>query len=253
MAGSMSGFMCVGSPVWYGQSVQTSGLPVTVLVIFAWAAPAISAPKRWHAPHRRAHRANLETPPESWLNFSIRRSHSDSWPSAEEMDDHAGPERLFRNLAHPALPKGRIERTVDGRVSFDLKRPRRGTTRLLFEPLAFIARMAALIPRPGSNQTRFFGIYGTASLLRRYVLPTPPEPTPERPVAPERPRRMLRADLLRRVFDTDDLACSCGGRFRLIAVLTQPDVVQIVAAAIIMSAQKPARGPPSRPARTALT
>ena len=105
--------------------------------------------------------------------------------------DDAGLERLCRYLQRPALPKGRIERTVDGRVSFELKRPRHGTTRLLFEPLAFIARMAALIPRPGSNQIRFFGVSASAAPLRRFVLPSPPEATPARPVAPERPRRML--------------------------------------------------------------
>ena len=104
--------------------------------------------------------------------------------------------------------------------------------------------MAALLPRPGSNQIRFFGIYAPAASLRSAFLPTLSEPTPSRPVAPERPKRLRRADLIRRVFAMDDLARDCGGRFRLIAVLTQPDVAQVVAAAIILSSQKTARGPP---------
>ena len=155
-------------------------------------------------------------------------------------------ERLVRYLGRPPLAKGRVERTVDGRVAIQLKRPRRGVTRFLFEPIAFIARLAALIPPRKSHQTRYFGVYAAASPLRSLVLPEPPEPTPTRPVAPKRPQRMRHADLLMRVFLVDVLACPCGGRLRLIAVLTNPDVVQIVAAAIILSHQQPARAPPER-------
>ena len=79
------------------------------------------------------------------------------------------------------------------------------------------------------------GSFASAAPLRRFVLPSAPEATPARPVAPERPRRMLRDDLLRRVFLVDLLAYPCGGRLRLISVITQPDVVEVVAAAIILS------------------
>ena len=33
-----------------------------------------------------------------------------------------------------------------------------GTTQVIFEPLDFIARLAALIPRPRANLTRFHGV-----------------------------------------------------------------------------------------------
>jgi hypothetical protein len=155
-------------------------------------------------------------------------------------------ERMLRYFGRPALPRGRIERRIDDTVVFKLKRPRRGVTEFLFKPVAFLARISALIPRPMSNQIRYFGVYSAASSLREYVLPVPPDATPTRPAAPERPKRMSWADLLQRVFLVDILRCPCGGRLRIIAILTKPDVVAAVAAAIILSHQQPARAPPPR-------
>jgi hypothetical protein len=55
---------------------------------------------------------------------------------------------------------------------------------------------------------------------------------------------MKRADLLARVFGFNVLACPCGGHFRPIAVITQPDVIQAVLAAMVLSNHTPARAPP---------
>ncbi len=47
-----------------------------------------------------------------------------------------------------------------GNVRYQLKTPYRdGTTHVIFEPLDFIARLAALIPRPRTNLTRFHGVF----------------------------------------------------------------------------------------------
>ena len=78
-------------------------------------------------------------------------------------------ERLLRYVARPPLPKGRVERLVDGRVVYHLKRPRRGVTQFIFEISAFIARLAALIPRPGSHQIRYFGAYSNGSSIRDLI------------------------------------------------------------------------------------
>jgi hypothetical protein len=44
----------------------------------------------------------------------------------------------------------------DGLVVHELKRPfRDGTTEFLFEPLDFLARLAALVPRPRSHLLRY--------------------------------------------------------------------------------------------------
>lgn len=152
-------------------------------------------------------------------------------------------ERLLRYLARPPLSLDRLSRLPDGRIQLRLKRARGRVTRYLFEPVALLARLAALIPPPHRNQVLYFGALATASPLRPFVIPVPPDPTPARPVAPPRPRRMSHPDLLRRTLAVEFLRCDCGGTLRRIAVIRDPDVVQAVAAAIIMSTPS-TRGPP---------
>ena len=159
-------------------------------------------------------------------------------------------ERLCRYLLRPAVPAERLRMLPDGRVSLALKRPRGAVRELRFEPVAFLARLAALVPPPMFNMVRWFGPLSSASPRRAAVLPDPPASTPDRPTAPPRPGRMSHADLLRRVFLIDLLACPCGGRLRQIAVITDPDIVQAILAAVILSHQAPARAPPERPHRS---
>ena len=46
--------------------------------------------------------------------------------------------------------------TGQGNIRYRLKTPYRdGTTHVIFEPLDFIARLAALVPKPPVNLTRF--------------------------------------------------------------------------------------------------
>ncbi len=49
--------------------------------------------------------------------------------------------------------------TTYGKIRYQLKTPYRdGTTHVIFEPLDFIARLAALVPKPRVNLTRFHGV-----------------------------------------------------------------------------------------------
>jgi Putative transposase len=65
-------------------------------------------------------------------------------------------ERRCRYISRPAVAIQRISRTADGRVRYTLKTPYRdGTTHVMFEALDFLARLAALVPSPGVNLTRF--------------------------------------------------------------------------------------------------
>ena len=58
-------------------------------------------------------------------------------------------ERLCRYIARPALASSRLSLTEDGQVCYVFKTPwRDGTTHVVLEPVDFIARLAALIPRP---------------------------------------------------------------------------------------------------------
>jgi hypothetical protein len=57
--------------------------------------------------------------------------------------------------------------------------------------------------------------------------PPPPRPPPPRPQRYVRPRHYAWADLLRRTFAVDVLDCpECGGRLRLLATITQREVIE---------------------------
>ena len=58
---------------------------------------------------------------------------------------------------------------------YRLKNPYRdGTTRFVFEPMAFLARLAALVPRPRGNLIRYHGIEAPSARHRSKVVPATP-------------------------------------------------------------------------------
>ena len=64
-------------------------------------------------------------------------------------------ERLCRYISRPPLAVKRLSLSRQGKVVYTLKTPYRdGTTRVVFEPIDFIARLAALVPRPRINNIR---------------------------------------------------------------------------------------------------
>jgi hypothetical protein len=57
-------------------------------------------------------------------------------------------------------------------VRYELKTPYRdGTTHVIFEPMDFIARLVALVPKPRVNLTRFHGVFAPNSVHRAQVTP----------------------------------------------------------------------------------
>jgi hypothetical protein len=57
-------------------------------------------------------------------------------------------------------------------VRYELKTPYRdGTTHIIFEPLDFIAKLAALVPKPRVNLTRFHGVFTPNSKHHVQVMP----------------------------------------------------------------------------------
>ena len=62
--------------------------------------------------------------------------------------------------------------TSNGNIRYELKTPYRdGTTHVIFEPLDFIAKLAALVPKPRTNLTRFHGVFAPNSKFRVRVTP----------------------------------------------------------------------------------
>ncbi len=77
-------------------------------------------------------------------------------------------ERICRYIAKPPVSEQRLSRTRNGMVRYQLKTPYRdGTTHVIFEPLDFISKLAALVPKPrvnpgsspGQALTRFHGVF----------------------------------------------------------------------------------------------
>jgi hypothetical protein len=81
-------------------------------------------------------------------------------------------ERLARYISRPAVSERRLSLTPNGNVRYRLKTPYRdGTTHVIFQPLDFIARLAALVPKPRVNLTRFHGVFAPNSRDRARVTP----------------------------------------------------------------------------------
>ena len=85
-------------------------------------------------------------------------------------------ERLCRYVGRPPLAQERLSRLPDGRLLYRLKRRwRNGTTHVVFEPLEFIGKLAALVPPPRFNLVRYHGILAPAARWRSQVLPPGPD------------------------------------------------------------------------------
>jgi hypothetical protein len=79
--------------------------------------------------------------------------------------DRGKLERRCRYITRSGVSEKRLAITTYGKVRYQLKTPYcDGTTgdrrsHAIFEPLDFIARLAALVPKPSVNLTRFHGIF----------------------------------------------------------------------------------------------
>jgi hypothetical protein len=166
----------------------------------------------------------------------------------------------------------RIEIDPEGNVRYRLLRPwttpTSTRTHLTFDPLAFLRRLAALIPSPYQNLVRYHGVFANRSKYRS-TLPLPPTAqTPAQiqttvdtddqqddPIIPEilppsaskvRPRRMAWAQLLKRVLDIDALSCpKCKVLMLVIAFINDPTVI----ARILDHLKLPSTRPEVAPAR----
>jgi hypothetical protein len=141
-----------------------------------------------------------------------------------------------------------LQRTAAGDVALHLRRPwADGTTHLVFAPVAFLARLAVLVPRPRVNLVLYQGVLAPRAAWRTAVVPRPAPAgvsLPETKTRPGTGRGWRWADLMRRVFDIDVLACSgCGGRLRLVAVLEASAATVRILAHLRLPTQVPAPVP----------
>ena len=183
----------------------------------------------------------------------------------EGFDLHAGVtvpahrarlERLCRYVLRPPVTGDRLAVAADGRVVLRLRHPwADGTTHVAFEPTAFLERLAVLVPRPRINLLLYHGVLAAHAAWRAEVVARTPSGvaalgagagSDAAAVTTPGPAGRRWADLMRRAFEVDVLACpGCGGRLRLVSLLE----AGAVTARILRHLGLPSEVPAARPAR----
>lgn len=162
--------------------------------------------------------------------------------AAEAHESHK-LEKLCRYITRPAISEKRLSIALQGRVRYQLKTPwRNGTTHVEWDPVDFIAKLAALVPPPRAHLTRFHGVFAPNAALRAQLTPSgrgrrhdaAVEPADasanDAPRSPEEKRRSMSwAQRLKRVFSIDVTACvHCGGTVRIVASIEEPAAIRAI-------------------------
>ena len=180
--------------------------------------------------------------------------HANVWVG---LNDRARLEQLCRYVLRPPLAENRLRRLADGRVRLELKRAwSDGTTHLLFEPLEFLEKLAALTPRPEINLVLYHGVLAPHAQWRPDVVAygradrgrglDPRSAVAEAGRARTgSSRHWTWAALMRRAFDLDVLRCPrCAGRMQLIATIEDPAVIQRILAHLGLPGTRDGPPPP---------
>jgi hypothetical protein len=86
-------------------------------------------------------------------------------------------ERLCRYVTRPAICLERLTVRADRQIQYELKNPfSDGTTHILFSPLDFLSKLAALVPRPRHNLVRYHGVFARGchqynAKIRKLIVP----------------------------------------------------------------------------------
>ena len=173
-------------------------------------------------------------------------------------------EKLIRYAARPAIATERLSLSLDGRVLYKFKRCwKDGTSAIALEPLAFIERLVALIPRPRHPLLTYHGVLAPASKLRSLIAPmqlvegdavcpmsevpgsldagAEQEPKPRRKTT----KYYTWAELIKRVFLEDILHCpECNGARRIISFIIDPIVIRKILVHLGLPTEAPPRAGP---------
>ncbi|MGB7217443.1 MAG: transposase [Vicinamibacterales bacterium] len=225
--------------------------------------------------HRGARTRRLGDPPEAIEPPTPSRCHARS----HGFDLHAGlrvpagqRERLegvCRYALRPPVARERLTVSGEGRVRLQLRHRRAdGTTHLEWDPVDFLGRLAVLVPRPRINLVLYHGVLAPRAAWRAAVvrhttstdrdagaiesLPAVWGPCEPPTAVGGHGRNRLWADLMRRTFGFDVLACPrCGGRLRLVALIEQAAVIERILHHLDLPVEVPAPRPARAPPRSA--
>lgn len=96
--------------------------------------------------------------------------------------DRRGLELLARYVLRPAVALGRLGAdSGDDTVTLTFRHPwADGTGAIQLDPVDFVGRLAALVPPPRRNLTRYHGVLAPAHPWRAEIVPDPPKPRERR-------------------------------------------------------------------------
>ena len=175
-------------------------------------------------------------------------------------ENRHGLKQLFRYVSRSSVSPSRVtydvpETPETSEVVLSLKRPwNDGTTALRFKQVDFCERLAALVPPPWHNMTRYEGLFAPGHAWRASVVPGPTRKRPPRD--PDAPPPLKEpsvgravaehyipwAELLRRCYGIDPELCTCGARMRVDEVITEHDKIKEVMVEMGLAATPPPRG-----------
>jgi Putative transposase len=173
--------------------------------------------------------------------------------------DRARLEQLCRYLLRPPVAPDRLQRLDDDRILLTLKTAwADGTRHLLFAPMELLEKLAALTPRPRINLILYHGVLAPHARWRARVVAYGSLPetaaaalnvgrdSDDDTTSPAPPRHWAWANLMRRAFDIDVLACPrCGGRLRLLGTIEDPVAIRAILDSLAMSDALLDRPPPA--------
>ena len=177
--------------------------------------------------------------------------------------DREGLHRLACYLAKPPLSLSRLEYAAGAStVTYHGKNPAApGGGTAEYDPVAFLALILVHVPDRYEVRVRYYG--AASSTIRRGGRKgrlarrgTEDERGPDAPVEYEgayvKARRRTWAQLLARVYGATALTCSrCGGRMRIIAFITDPEVVEKILRHVGKWGEGRGRAPPGGSGRSA--
>jgi hypothetical protein len=158
-------------------------------------------------------------------------------------------EQLIRYTARGAVSLERLVQDTNGDLIYSFTHPwSDGTTGIRLSPLELLEKLAALVPLPHIHLVRYGGCLAPHSHLRGAILPTPRQQGLDEPEASPPSPRWNWARLLQRVFALEMARCPwCQqGMLRLIAVITQGEVIRKILHHLKLSVDPP----PIAPARS---
>jgi hypothetical protein len=210
------------------------------------------------------------------LREPYRCAHVDWFSLHADVDlaahDREGLLRLVRYGARQSFSQQNLSQLPDGRLRYALKRPfgPQRVRELVLSPTELLHRLAALLPKPYLNLTRYAGVFApnanrrwevvpvTGSRRRSrareplapHLVPPPPSDNVEPDPDDDAPRTVTRipwAELIRLTFRADVTRCArcITGTVAVVAFITDPAVVR----QILTHLRLPTELPPVRPAR----